>query len=115
MNIQKRRSIKVDDATWERLENLSKESGKSMSSYIRALINHEKPKSLPNADFFNIYTELSVIANKFYEVSEIAVKEKSVDYEKFKDVIDFIHKLRRDLLREHISPDKLEENEIASN
>ena len=98
------RSIKVDDETWAKLEELSKASGKSMSAYIRSLINGVKPKELPTEEWFKIYTELSEVANAFYKLSEVAQKEKSADYEKFKEIVSYIHELRRNMFTETINP-----------
>lgn len=97
---QKTRVIRVPDEDWERVRRLAKASGRSMSAYIRSLLNLEVPRPIPPEEYRQLQRELSAIGNNINQMARLSHELGNVDYSKFHDALKTIYDVQKRLAKQ---------------
>ena len=82
---QKQLNIYVHDSVWEKLQQLKKQSGLTMTAIISKLIMGYEIHPLKTEELFRIYKELNHIGNNINQIALIANLEKNASKEKINE------------------------------
>ena len=79
----------------ERLKNLTKDSGYSISAYVRSLLNGHIPQSIPPPDYYAMMRELHRIGTNLNQIAQKAHVLNVVDAGRYDVAVkQFIEALR---------------------
>ncbi|MDB7981090.1 MULTISPECIES: plasmid mobilization protein [Faecalicoccus] len=76
----KKIKIRLSETELIKLNALTKESGRSIKSYLRSLINEIVPCNKPNLEYLEILSELRHIGSNMNQIALIANKSSYIDY-----------------------------------
>lgn len=90
---QKQLNIYVHDNVWERLQQLKKKSGLTMTAIISNLIMGYELHPLKTEELFRIYKELNHIGNNINQIALKANLEKHVSKEKINEAAQLMDEI----------------------
>jgi len=114
MIYEKPRRIHMNDEDWNRTKRLAATSGRSVSAYIRALVNLEMPKPVPPEEYRKILRELSGACNNINQLTRLSHTIGSTDYERFKDDLQVIYEVRKQLQELAVKPEDFKNGNISN-
>lgn len=76
----KKIKIRLSETDLIKLNALTKESGKSIKSYLRSLINEIVPYNKPNLKYLETLSELRRIGSNMNQIALITNKSSYIDY-----------------------------------
>lgn len=98
----KQRLIMVDDETWEKTKILAEACGKSVSEYIRFLLNLKYAKPKQGEDFWQLYVELTRIGTNINQIAKVANQTGRIEYREFKENYKEVKKIQEELFKKYV-------------